>query len=560
MGQAARNDEAMMRFRCAIYARYSSDQQSPASIDDQIRKCREYAQRQGWSVIEEHLYTDAEASAAGTDRPGLQRLLGSTQRRPRAWDVLLIDDTSRLSRRQADQANITDQLGFAGFRLVAVSQGIDTASEQADVLMTVHSLVDSLYIKELAKKTHRGLEGRVLSGQHAGGRCFGYRNEHGGGGGVRLVVNEAEAAIVRRIFEACASGLSLKSIARTLNAEAIASPRRSNGSGPATWGPTAIRGMLRNELYIGRVIWNRRKWVKRPGTNRRVPRERPRSEWRIVDHPELRIISADLWQRVRDHQQLVTEVYGRAGTGINKASSSAYLLTGFLKCGLCRSNLIIVAGKGRKTIRKYYGCSQHFHRGACDNGLTIRQDVVERNYFSRLQSEVVTPEVVSYTIRDFTRRIRERDGTRPEEIAALRARQIEIDRELARLAEAVAHMGHSTALLNTIRDRETELGRITAQIDAMSVRGVERLPVNVAEFVTGRLKKLAGLLNSDIARARAELAKYEREIRMMPMKDADGNGYYMARGAWNLLGGVELGGFNSALVAGGGFEPPTCGL
>jgi site-specific DNA recombinase len=67
-----------MKLRCAVYARYSSDQQSPMSIEDQIRKCREHAQQQGWSVLEEHIYRDAELSGAGADRPGLQPLLRAT--------------------------------------------------------------------------------------------------------------------------------------------------------------------------------------------------------------------------------------------------------------------------------------------------------------------------------------------------------------------------------------------------------------------------------------------------------------------------------------------------
>jgi site-specific DNA recombinase len=86
---------------------------------------------------------------------------------------LLVDDTSRLSRNQGETSRIFERLTFLGVRIVAVSQGIDTHSEQADVLMTVHGLVDSLYIKELAKKTHRGLEGRAIRGLHTGGRCFG---------------------------------------------------------------------------------------------------------------------------------------------------------------------------------------------------------------------------------------------------------------------------------------------------------------------------------------------------------------------------------------------------
>jgi site-specific DNA recombinase len=357
-----------------------------------------------------------------------------------------MDGTNRLSRRQADQGNIVEQLRFRGFRFVAVSQGIDSISEQADVLMTVHGLMDSLYIKELGKKTHRGLEGQILRGNHAGGRCYGYRSERSEEG-VRLVVNEAEAPIVRRIFEMSASGLSLKSIARTLNVEGVASPRRSNGCGPATWCPTAIRAMLRNELYVGKRVWNRRRWIKGPGTNKRVYRARPRDEWKLVDQPELRIITAGLSQGVLERQQLLADVYGRAGAGIHKARSSSYLLTGFLKCGLCGGNLIIVQGKGKNTRQKHYGCSQNFNRGACSNGLRIPQDVVESNYFRGLQQEVLTPAVVDYTTREFLRRIREGDSKQPDEVARLHARKLEVEGELARLVAAVGEIGTRRSFL-----------------------------------------------------------------------------------------------------------------
>jgi site-specific DNA recombinase len=68
-------------------------------------------------------------------------------------------------------------------------------------------------VKELSKKTHRGLDGRVLRGLHAGGRCYGYRNAPTEDG-VRLEINPPEAEVVRRIFEMSASGLSLKTIAK----------------------------------------------------------------------------------------------------------------------------------------------------------------------------------------------------------------------------------------------------------------------------------------------------------------------------------------------------------
>src|SRR5437667_5205581 len=196
--------------RYAMYARYSSDLQRQTSIADQLRKCQEFAQSQGWVPVKDCIYTDEAISGVSTERPGLQRMLRAALSMHRSFDVVLIDDTSRISRSLPDAVPLFNKLSFAGIRLIAVGQGIDSQSEQADVLVTVHGLVDSLHVKELAKKTHRGLEGAFLRGFHAGGRCFGYRNVPVDGGGVRLKIEDSEAAVVRRIVEMSASGMSLK--------------------------------------------------------------------------------------------------------------------------------------------------------------------------------------------------------------------------------------------------------------------------------------------------------------------------------------------------------------
>ena len=180
-----------MTLRCAAYARYSSDLQSPLSIDDQLRICREYARSHGFLFLEEHIYTDEALSGVGADRPGLGRLLNAALSPARPFDIILLDDSSRLARNTKDALSIFERLNFAGIRLIAVSQGIDSDNEQAQVLVTVHGMVDSLYVKELAKKTHRGLEGLVLRGQHAGGRCYGYDSAPvDGATGKQLVINE----------------------------------------------------------------------------------------------------------------------------------------------------------------------------------------------------------------------------------------------------------------------------------------------------------------------------------------------------------------------------------
>jgi DNA invertase Pin-like site-specific DNA recombinase len=222
-----------MRLRCAAYARYSSDRQSPASIEDQLRNCHQKADKEGWEFLEDQVYTDRELSGAGADRPGFVRMLQAIKQSPRPFDVLLVDDTSRLTRNRGDLEKLVEELVFNEIRLVAVAQGIDTQDEQSGVLMSVHGIFDSLYIKELAAKTRRGLVGRALKGLNTGGRCYGYDNIPApeiigaeGAPAVRRQINEQEAVVIRRIFQMYAEGLSLKAITKLLNAEHVPPPRK----------------------------------------------------------------------------------------------------------------------------------------------------------------------------------------------------------------------------------------------------------------------------------------------------------------------------------------------
>jgi site-specific DNA recombinase len=312
--------------------------------------------------------------------------------------------------------------------------------------------VDSLYVKELAKKTHRGLEGAFLRGLHAGGRCYGYRNVPVEGGGVRLEIDDSESAVVRHIFEMSASGMSLKSIAASLNAERVA-PRRPRASTKhATWAPTAIREMLRRELYVGRMIWNRSRFIKVPGTNKRVSRPRPKDEWQVIDRPELRIISAELWQLVEVRQSRMQTLYGGRQGLLNRSASSGHLQTGFVKCGLCGGNLVIVTGRKRR--HAMYGCPQHWYRGACPNGLRLRQSELEPQLLSQLQKAVLQPEVIHYMLEQFEHQVKTAKIGRSKDEEQARRRKTELEGQLKRLASAVAEGGHSDSLLAAIGERE----------------------------------------------------------------------------------------------------------
>ncbi len=140
----------------AVYARVSTEMQSRASIDDQIRKCRQYAEAHGLKILEEHIYRDQALSGVGADRPALKLILQLALSVAPPFTAILVDDTSRLSRTTEDALSIFKRLNFADVQLIAVSQGISSDNEQSEMLVTVHGLVDSLYVRELAKKTHRG--------------------------------------------------------------------------------------------------------------------------------------------------------------------------------------------------------------------------------------------------------------------------------------------------------------------------------------------------------------------------------------------------------------------
>jgi site-specific DNA recombinase len=556
-----------MILRCAAYARYSSDLQSPTSIEDQIRKCREYAVAHGFQFLDDYVYIDQALSGVGADRPGLCNLMNASVSQPRPFDVILVDDSSRLSRSTKDALAIFERLNFCGVRLIAVSQGIDSEDEQAQVLVTVHGMVDSLYVRELAKKTHRGLEGLVLQGRHAGGRVFGYNAVAAEDGrGKTLVVDDRQAEVVRRIFQMSAAGCSLKKIATTLNREGVEPPRPRADRPNATWCPTAIREMLYRELYAGRIIWNSSRFVKVPGTNKRVRRVRPKNEWHIIQRDDLRIIEAELWDTVQERLlRLKTSYASHQRPGLlSRSVTSKYLFSGLLKCGECGGNLVIVTHTGPGGQYRKYGCSRHFYRGACSNNLLERQDWLEKRLLDELQMQVLKPEAIEYAISELGQQLRAALETLSGELGEMRERKQKLEAELRKLAETAAQTGPSAFLVEAISARERQLRDITERLLSREPGSIEDHLAGIRQFVTERLTDLQGLLGGEIGLARAELRKHVGEIRMVPQY-GEAEPHYLAEGTWDLLGKETGPSHNTApvkirMVAGVGFEPTTSGL
>lgn len=143
--------------RCAIYARFSSDLQRLTSIEDQLRRCREYAVQQGWIVEEEFVRCD-EARSAATLAGGdsLQSLLAASRTSPPPFDCLMVDDTSRLARYLPDVLSMNDRLQYNGVFIYAVAQRLDCREKTSRPLLTLHGMMDEQFLVSLGEKVHRG--------------------------------------------------------------------------------------------------------------------------------------------------------------------------------------------------------------------------------------------------------------------------------------------------------------------------------------------------------------------------------------------------------------------
>lgn len=307
-----------MTLRTALYARYSSDLQSAKSIEDQLALCRKHIAGKGWN--ETAVHTDqALSGSAMVTRLGIQDLLRGAANRE--FDIVLAEALDRISRDQADTATIYKLLAFHDVRIVTLSEGeVDTMH------VGFKGVMNEMFLKDLARKTRRGQAGVIKSGRSAGGHCYGYDIVPGEEAGI-YAINEDEAAVVRRILRLYVENQSPRSIAAQLNRECVVAPRGGEWRASTINGQKkAGNGILNNELYIGRRVWNRRHKVTDPVTGKKRMRANPESEWVIRDVPDLRIVDDDLWEAVKKRQSKLTTKRG-------SAKRPNRLLSGLLQCG-----------------------------------------------------------------------------------------------------------------------------------------------------------------------------------------------------------------------------------
>lgn len=465
---AERNEDV----RTVIYARFSSQLQNSRSIDDQIAVCRERAEREGWQIVD--IFTDyAISGAAGiseAQRPGLAALLARVE--AGGIEQVLAEATDRISRHQGDSFAIRERLSFAGARLFTLSDG-----EVTDISGTFKGLMDAQFRKELGAKIKRGQRGTVAAGRSPAGLAYGYRtanriDEQGRPVRGLRVVHEEQAAIVRRIFEEYANGLSPVKIAERLNADGIAGPRGDR------WRATTIRpdrtrgnGLLQNQLYIGRLIHNRTSKVMEPISRKTRIRPNPPEAWVIEEVPHLRIVEQALWQRVQEGLRR------HSGIPAAKARRARHMFSGLGVCGSC-------GGPWNIKTAKFWGCGSRQEGSGCSNNRLISTDSYEARVLEGLRERMLDPELVSIFVKEYHEEFARRAAQTRRDSTQLQRRHAEASRKLERLVEAIAsgagEFDEFKGALAKARAERDQAAEQLAEVEALPVVALH--PTIAAEY------------------------------------------------------------------------------
>ena len=543
--------------RAVIYARYSTDLQSASSIDDQVRLCRERTERDGHDLL--LVYSDRAVSGASLLRPGIQSLMQDAAHGK--FDLVYAEALDRISRDQEDVAGFFKRMRFGGVTMVTLAEG-----EISELHVGLKGTMNALFLKDLADKTRRGLRGRVEVGRSGGGNSYGYdvvRSLRADGtvetGERRL--NFYEAKIVGRIFNEYKDGVSPREIAKGLNREGIPGP-----SG-ASWGPTTINGnrergtgILNNELYVGKLVWNRLRYLKDPATGRRRSRLNPERDRITKEVPELRIIPQELWEAVKARQSEMTRTT-RPDVKRNdfwELQRPRYLLSGLVKCGVCGANYT-------KSGLHRFGCAAARDRATCANHLTIRIDELETAILAGLKQRLMEPPLFEEFVREFTAEVNRQRSIAAKEKSSVQEELTRVAKQIDRLVEAIMQGADALALnakLKALEEQKVVLEnklKLAPAAEPLLHPGlatiyrnkVERLEASLNEPSTGRaaFELLRGLVDSIIVTP-AE-GKLEIELR------GDLAGILAVSRARRTEASSKEKALQIKMVAGRGFEPLT---
>jgi site-specific DNA recombinase len=487
----------------ALYARVSTTRQADndLSIPDQLRQLREWCQANGHSVV--HEYVEPGASATDDKRPVFQQMIQESLQKPQPFEAIIIHSLSRFFRDAIQFGVYERKLLKNKVKVISITQ--QTSDDSAGEMMRrIISTFDEYQSKENSKHTSRAMKENARQGFFNGSRApFGYQattTDISGSRGrkkKKLAINEAEAGIVRMIYDLYLNGLS----GRSMGCKDIGKYLTDKGMlmRGKPWGIQKVHKILSDSLYMGDYYFN--------VVDSTTGQKRPPTEWIKTSIPA--IVDAAVFERARRmrEQRAPSQTPPRV-------VNSPTLLTGLLKCGVCGGSMTLVTGKGGRY--KYYKCTSRQNKGnhACSSA-NLPMERTDETILNQLADKVFTPQRVQSMMTQLRKRLRDAANSHQQRTAELNRQIKQIEERQHRLMDAI-----ETGIIDldeTVQRRAQQLksAREALLIELAGVRRGQSLPVDQlrASQVETFAKTLKGrLLAKDSALAKSYLNLLVDEI------------------------------------------------
>ena len=383
-----------------IYARYSSHSQRDVSIEQQVRACEVFAERNGIQIA--HIYEDRSLTGTNDKRPGFQQMIKDAKKG--GWAYVIVYTLDRFSRDRYDSAVYKRTLKDCGVKVLSAMENI--SDDPTGVLM--ESLLEGLaeyYSKELSRKIRRGMTDNASKCMVNGSLPLGFVRGSDG----RYAIDEAEAAVVREIFQRVLNGDKFSEIISDLNARCI----KTKVGKP--WNKSSFNRLVTNERYTGVYIYG----------ETRIEGGIPQ----IIDRATFDAVQTKLHSKANPRKSNNPQRRRR--------DDSIYLLTGKLFCGHCKAPMVGVSGKSQgATPYYYYVCKGKRTDHSCDKK-NVRREYIEEFVATALRDTMLTDTAII-------------------NLAHAAVEYQNANRDLAAV----------DSLQNQLKDVETRISNITAAIEA----------------------------------------------------------------------------------------------
>lgn len=302
------------------------------TLDRHRRQLLEIVRTEGHNVVE--IFEEVVSGEYIIERPEIQRLLRNVENG--AVDAILVMDLDRLGRGDMfDMGSIFRILQYSETFIVTPTEVINPLSEGAELLFGVKSIISREELKTITKRMQRGRVASAKEGKSISKKPpYGYLRDEN----LKLYPDPETSWVVQKIFQLIADGYGRKRVCDELKKLGVPNP-----GGDEYWESSTISSLLKNESYIGHIVWGKTKSVKRNGkyVTRKVPPER----WQRHDNAHEPIVSVELFNRANESHS------GRWRPPVNPSRSLANPLAGILRCELCNKSMIYTPRKDRPTNR-----------------------------------------------------------------------------------------------------------------------------------------------------------------------------------------------------------------